>query len=82
MEAAKTRHINTALAALRTEFEAAGVPRDSVEDIVRQCILVNNQSLRRCVLGEADSVINELELVRFLGRLAAGFLQNKVEGNP
>lgn len=67
------RHINTALAALRIEFEAAGVPRDNVEDIVRQCILVNNQSLRRCVLGEADSVINELELVRFLGRLASGF---------
>jgi hypothetical protein len=75
-------YINTSLAAIRNEFEEAGVPRENVEDMVIYCILVNNSALRRYVLGEADSVINELELVRFLGRLAAGFQQDRTKADP
>lgn len=65
-EAAKMRHINTSLAALRNEFGEAGVPQACIEDMVKCCILINNQALRRCLLSQQGSTINEIDLVHFL----------------
>ncbi|UKZ78538.1 hypothetical protein TrVFT333_006282 [Trichoderma virens FT-333] len=79
-EAAKAQHMKTSLAALRAELSKAGVPEDSIKDIVNHCILINNQALRKCVLGQGDSVINELELVRFLTTFIASFQQGWMQG--
>ncbi|KAH8744970.1 interferon-inducible GTPase-domain-containing protein [Diaporthe sp. PMI_573] len=79
-EAAKVHHIKSCLAALRTEFSEADVPEDSITDLVDHCILINNQALRKCVLGESDSVINELDLVRFLTKFNPSFQQRRMWG--
>ncbi|KAK2122378.1 interferon-inducible GTPase-domain-containing protein, partial [Fusarium oxysporum II5] len=79
-EAAKLNHLRTTFTALRTEFIESGVPEEIVEALITQCILINNQALRECVLGQGRSVINELELVHFLREFTTYFKDGRMTG--